>query len=172
MDYPFSDKRQYFTAPQEVHIYEFISVMPQCKTVYINQDGEERHVLQVRLPKGCRTDLTCEAELDEHGVTYYHTPLASLDGVVASIYYRNIETDDRATVDSVKWLKWLGQSHTTRDGSAHKKDAIDGMVDNMRREIKSGGKKMVSQEEFDAQIGGDKPKWTKPIGSKSKKKSS
>jgi hypothetical protein len=156
-------KEKYFSARELGLINEFISFMPQCKTIYKNEKGEERKVVWVRLPKGCKTPLTVFSEDLEH----YHTPTASLDGVVALVYYKDLQTDEHATVDSTAWLKWLGESYTMRDGSSPAKSGLDSYVASTLEARRKGGIQEMSGKEFDEQTGGDKAKW-RPVTRKKK----
>lgn len=158
MHYPFSEREKYFSPRELKHITEFIAFLPMCKTVYTNKAGEERMPLKVTLPIGCKTDQTCYIE-DGDGNVFYHTPLAKLTGVLGDIYYQDVKTGECAAVDSVQWLKWLGQSHQERESPPPPKTGADKYTAAMKEVVKAGGKKLLSRKEFDAEVGGDKAKW-------------
>ena len=168
MEFPFSDKQQYLTEDEQAHLNEFFKFEPEGKVVYENDAGEKRLPLMVKRPRGCIAPDTvwCTDEFED-GRRLYHTPLAKYDGKVALIYYRNPDTMETATCNSIEWLEWLGKGWKTKDKPKPALTGMDKYVENQKDAIVSGNIQKVSQEEFDRNAGGDQPEWQPAIPKKS-----
>ena len=111
MQYPFQigihDQQ---TQKEKDHIKEFCSgeYAPIVEHTYTNKKGDKRKVFRVFLPRGCVVKETISfqgtAYLHEKRGTFYTTPLASEDGVLGKVIYK--EDDKWETCDSKEWLKF------------------------------------------------------------------
>ncbi len=102
MDYPFqiglNDQQ---TQKEKDHINKFYGAT-QVEFTYENR-GKKRKVVRVFLPKGCVTEDTVYAHKKEG--TFYHTPLAKLDGLLGRVIYE--EDGKPHSCDSKEWMKWV-----------------------------------------------------------------
>lgn len=161
MEYPFRTDKVYFSGPEERHLAEFVSQMPECGRIYTKKDGDKRFVGKVTLPKGIKTDLTATGGMiDERGNRWYHTPLAKLDGVLARVDFKDEDTGEWGSATSEEWLEWIGESISVKDPPPQKETGMDKYVETCLKAVKEG--KVPPAQDFTAKMKGDE--WRSPTG--------
>jgi hypothetical protein len=121
MDFPFRAAISYLTPEQRKSFEMFLAEEPEYKTIYVNEDGEERVIFRVHYPIGCVTKDTVFVTVK--GEVRYATPLATADGGYALVSWRSPDDKKHGLDTSEKWLAWLGKDYKTKPQQPRRPDA-------------------------------------------------